>query len=340
MSSIPETAQPAQPAAPAGGPRSTAAEALFISWNIPFQLVELAITDVHVIKDAQVRNVENVAPTESVESYANQIRAGAEFPPIVVREGGILVDGYTRTQGHRRAGRTAIWAYVIKVPSNDMAKAVAGALNQMGGQRLSAAEAQQNALVMLEELGFTDDQVAMYLGRTGQQVRNWRRQAETTARADRLGLVKEINRVSANMRDQIASVTHDEPFAATVRLVSDIKPNKTELTALIKGIKEATSDAAALELINHTRADWTPQGPEPRSVQINTKARQARRVIPQLLHMPPVEVFDPDKADADLEMWEKLAAHVTQVVGILRLRREELVTTTPAALAAQVAGAA
>ena len=149
------------------------------------------------------------------------------------------------------------------MPTVDFAKSVAGALNQLNGRRLDAAEAQRVALTMLQELKFNDDQIAAYVGRSSQMVRTWRRQAETEARAKRLGLEEQLQTVSKNQQDRIASIGHDAPFAEVVKLLSESKVPNGELRSIVQDIVRAPSEADELDRVAKAHAELRAMGPVP-----------------------------------------------------------------------------
>ena len=293
------------------------AEALFAQWNIPFELDhEFSIADIRRLSGAQVRDLGHVAPEEGVQEYATQMRSGALFPPIVLMKPNILVDGNTRLGAAKAIERVTFAAYVIDVPTVDFAKSVAGALNQLNGRRLDAAEAQRVALTMLQELKFNDDQIAAYVGRSSQMVRTWRRQAETEARAKRLGLEEQLQTVSKNQQDRIASIGHDAPFAEVVKLLSESKVPNGELRSIVQDIVKASSEADELDRVAKARAELRAMGPRPRHAQTNPAARRARMVIPQLLNIRPLALLEPARLEEDRKLWEHLRGHCDEVLRV------------------------
>jgi hypothetical protein len=291
-------------------------ESLYLSWNIPFELVELPLADIRVLEGAQVRDLGNIAPSEGVTEYATHMRAGAKFPPIAVMRPNILIDGNTRLGAARSNRFDSTPAYLLEISTVDVAKAVAAALNQLNGRRLTSAEVQKSALIMLRELHLSDDAVAAAIGRSSQMVRIWRRYGETEAHASRLNLDEHLDKVSKNQRDVLASVTLDAPFAELVKLTSDIKVPNSELRRVVKAVTAASSDADALEVVAAARKGMVAVGPEPRRAQINVKARRARMIVPQVLNLRPADLFDAAKAEEDRKMWLELQEFVGGVLSM------------------------
>ena len=298
--------------------RDPRAEALFTQWNIPFELNQaFPVADIRRLDGAQVRDLGHIAPGEGVQEYATQMRSGALFPPIVLMKPNILVDGNTRLGAAAAVERETFPAYVIDVPTVDFAKSVAGALNQLNGRRLDAAEAQRVALTMLQELKFNDDQIAAYVGRSSQMVRTWRRQAETEARAKRLGLAEQLDSVSKNQQDRIASISHDAPFAEVVKLLSESKVPNGELRSIVQDVMKAPSEADELERVAKARVELRAMGPRPRHAQVNPAARRARMVIPQVLNLKPLALLEPARLVEDRKLWEQLRSHCDDVLRVL-----------------------
>src|SRR5271154_4959333 len=68
----------------------------------------LSVGDIVDVEGNQVRLSEHRAPREMVERYAEQMKAGAIFPAIVVNDRRELVDGNTRRLAALKIGRDVI----------------------------------------------------------------------------------------------------------------------------------------------------------------------------------------------------------------------------------------
>ena len=81
--------------------------------NIPFYFEpNLRIDDIRDADGNQVRLTAHRAPKEMVARFAEQMRAGAVFPAIVVNESLEMVDGNTRRLASHKNGRKTLAAYV------------------------------------------------------------------------------------------------------------------------------------------------------------------------------------------------------------------------------------
>jgi hypothetical protein len=155
-------------------------------------------------------------------------------------------------------------------------------------------------------------------------VRTWRRQAETETRAKRLGLFEQLESVSKNQQDRIASINHDAPFAEVLKLLSESKVPNGELRSIVQDVIKAPSEADELERVARARAELRALGPLPRRAQTNPVARRARMVIPQLLNMKPLALLEPARLEEDLKVWEQLRGHCDDVLRVFAEQSEPM----------------
>lgn len=291
-------------------------EALFRAWNVHYRLELVSIDDITVDGGQQVRDLANIADQEQVKQYATQERNGAKFPPIVLRNPHLLIDGNTRLEAARKNGRTEIAAYVLELHSAAMARSIAGALNQMGGRRLTEDEAKLAAQTMMTDLGFTTEQVARHVGYSTTQVGAWRRQGEAKAHAAKLDLMDEIEKIAGTIQGYLSRITQDQPFRDLVTFLADTKVTAAEVSAVVKEVEAAGSEDDAITIVDDARRRWRPAGPN-NTVIANKPAGRARMTIPQLLHLNPsdvVDLSDRDRAIRDREAWQQLREHAGRVL--------------------------
>ena len=291
--------------------RNPQVEKLFENWAISFEFVEaFPIAEIKRVGDQQVRFEINRENPEQVEEYLVQHQNGAQFPGVVIRQhGNILIDGNTRLGMAAKAKLDTFPAYRVDIPSGDLARALAAQLNQMGGRRLTREEAERAAIEMMENLSFNDTQIGAAVGYTGDQVRAWRKQAEGRAHADRLGLDKIYEQLAAGQRAALSKIRHDEPFKQAVQLVATRKVPQTEINRIVKEIAAAPSEAAELDVVQTARRELIPAGPGAEATPVNAKARRMRMVLPQILNLaPPLDVYEPLKAQSDLQTWREVRA--------------------------------
>jgi hypothetical protein len=292
-------------------------EHILTTWNLRFELVEaIEIASIARVDDQQARSVAHRATPELVAEYHEQMKAGAPFPPIVLRNPRLLLDGNTRLAAAEKLGLAYAPAYIVSdIATNEMARSVSGAINETNGVRLSEAEAYERAVeMMFGELKFPPEAVAFAVGRSAAQVRRYRRQALTAQRAERLGITEDLRAVQpASHREKIADIDWDEPFRRVVGAISGVKVPAGELAALLRDMDNAASEAAQIEMIETAAAQWRPTGPTHRIAR-NKKAQHMRMLIPQLLKVAPAELIDSDKIAEDRALWDRLRAQVDAVL--------------------------
>lgn len=278
--------------------------------------------------DQQVRDVENIAHDDIVEEYLTQHRNGAIFPPLVLRRPGVMTDGNTRRKMARKAGLTEFPAYVVDIPSGDLAKAVGAQLNQMGGVRLTGHEAQRVAMILMGELKFTDAQIGAIIGRSGQKVKAWRMEIEAAEHAERTSVTAELANVPPSQHRVIARVIQDRPFTELVKLTADRRVPHAEVSRIVREIEAAPSEDEAVAVVDRARTDLRATGPGAATVAVNMKARRMRMLLPQMLNLaPPLDVYEPSRAVEDRAAWLQIKAAADSMLTMY----DQMMATTMAA---------
>lgn len=293
-------------------------------WNLTYRTdAQFPIADVDIATAAQVRDAGHIAPVLRVEEYRQQMANGAIFPPVLLRETDgrpLLIDGNTRLTAARKIGRKTFPALIVDTKTPEMALILAAAVNQMGGERLTATEAHEAAILMMQQ-NYPDGAIARELGRDLSQVRRWRNQQDTIERAKTLGLTKQTENLSAGVLGKLADVRHEAPFAELTRLFADVRPNEKQAKEMTTQVVQATSDEAAIKVIQDLREELAPAGPPPHAAnkRSNTVAL-VRAAMGNLLKLVgnPRGGFDPAKRDEELERWQKLRSLCDEMLEALR----------------------
>src|ERR1700733_9379053 len=109
--------------------------------HIPFVLEpNLDIRRIRDVEGNQVRLSEHRAPKATVDRYAEQMKAGAIFPAIVVNDRHEIVDGNSRWMASQRNKRDTIAAYVCSDLSALQARSLSVELNQSHGLSMTDEE--------------------------------------------------------------------------------------------------------------------------------------------------------------------------------------------------------
>jgi len=282
-------------------------EAKLVDWQLSYDYQpEYQIDDVRVADWIQVREARHLADKDTLTEFVTQMREGAVYPPIVLMEPDVLVDGNHRLNAARQLKRRAIPAFVVRFATVDMAKSFAAAMNQMNGRRLTADEAFEVASTMFG-MGLADDAIAREVGRSQESVRQMRRKKEFGERADRLGISDAVEGVKDAQRVKLTMIDHDPVFDVATKIVAEARPPMADVNKLVKLAQDAASDGEAIEALNRMRAELAPAGPPPKRVTVPAEVRQARMYLGGLakLRTNPTSLLD-------------LASEETRATSILR----------------------
>lgn len=281
--------------------RNLQVERLLTEWQLPFTLVdEIALDAMKIDRAVQVRAAANIAPRMRVEEYAQQMKNGALFPPVVIDEKDRLLDGNTRLGAARECKKLTLPAYRVKTNTDEMSIMVSGALNQMGGQRLELAEASKVAFVMMGR-GYTDSAIALTVGRHVTQVRRWKQQDQTLRRAGDMKI--DMSAVPKRALEHLDDIGHDEPFKEAAKLVSEVGLSEKATLELVRAMQQSTSDAEAIAKVSDLRLEIAAAGPPPPRANTAKALQQARMHLGGLLRLatePPAALCE---TLADRDKW-------------------------------------
>jgi len=295
--------------------RDVRIEGVLRDWNLEFEFAaEYPLKKIDAgAHETQVRSSEHRAPRDMVDEYANQMRGGALFPPMVATHNGRLIDGNTRKAAAERNNFDTFPVYLVKLPRPDFGPMIGAALNQMGGKRLTSEESYAAAEAMMRE-GYSDEAIARTLGRSRSMVQNYRRENRYRDSADRTGVA--ALPVTRGVQRQLAEITHDEPFRAAVQLAAASKASPRDVQELVDKVEEARSEREELEIIEGYREKWKPAGPPPQRVAPNRAATAAgRKVDAVLATTATARELAPAALRADLEpKWRRLRDLADQVL--------------------------
>lgn len=194
---------------------------------------------------------------DTVELYEAAYRDGTAFPPIIVREfprakKTVALDGNHRRTGAHRAGHTTHPALIVDC-TDEAALTIMLEGNMTNGLQLPKPQRIAQA-VHLVELGWTGSDAAKRLGVHGAEVSNARTVARAGVRAAGLD-VAAFDRLPQGTRLQLARIGSDPVFAETAKLIVATGMTGQDTAELVRRVKAAKSDAAALTLIGSELED-------------------------------------------------------------------------------------
>ena len=300
--------------------RGIAVEAKLIEWNIPYTYdPAMPFADISVLQAAQTRVEEHVVDEAQIEEFAEQMRNGATFPPLLLHGERLLLDGNTRHGAGKKNRLKTMPVFHAHFPNIELGRTFAASMNQENGRRLSKTEAHAAALSLLR-FGHTEESVARELGYSRTSIQNWKKESEFTERATETLVTDQAAKIDKNSQHKLADIKQLAPFAAAVDLVAASRPTASVVTALVKAIKEAPSESEAIKVIEEKKQEMAPAGPPPHRPTVTNELAIVRRTLPQLLNQgdnPAAMVeTDPEKRDGAREQWKRLHELSGVVLGL------------------------
>jgi hypothetical protein len=214
-------------------------------------------------KHLQVRDDEELAPARTVKEYAEQMKAGDQFPPAILTADGYLVDGATREEAARRIGKSTFPAFILDEvfyenapePLQERLVTLAAMMNITHGNRLSDSSKMRviEYIAQLKGADATPDDIARQLHISKSYVANilWAKKAQE--RAADLGVSLESARpLSMTHLARLGSAAgriNNEPWAALARLVVTGMLSTTEQLQITRRLNECDTDDQRMKLI-------------------------------------------------------------------------------------------
>ncbi len=204
----------------------------------------------------QVRLIEHRAPAEMVTRYAQQMKAGAVFPAIVVNERGELIDGNTRRRAARKAGRSTIPAYICRDLTPLQARALSVELNQANG--LAMDEKELHAYVrsaVLEGQTLDTKTCARITGVRPSNLERWKAQAQFEQRARQCGIRDaDVALLSEGVQAALNAIRLVPVLIQAAAVAAAARMPLSAVRSMVTRINAATSESAALEVVADERA--------------------------------------------------------------------------------------
>ncbi len=196
--------------------------------------------------------------SDSVDRFAQGMRAGRPFPPIVVFSLGnklVIVDGNNRHEAAVRAKREFIHGIVIDPTTDgDLIQLLTVEANSSHGHT-PPVEWRVRQAQGLTQRGFSDNEAAEAAGITPLQLKNARSAAEADGRARKLG-IHGFADLSQTHKKDLNVLKADPVFFAAAKLVTTERLNHEQTKALIRDIKAGRSEAEQLAIVAEQAASY------------------------------------------------------------------------------------
>jgi hypothetical protein len=204
----------------------------------------------------QVRLIEHRAPTEMVTRYAQQMKAGAVFPAILVNERGELIDGNTRRRAALKAGRSTIPAYICRDLTPLQARALSVELNQANGLPMNEGELHAYVRRAVQEGQVLDTKTcARITGVRPSTLERWKAQAQFQQRAKQGGIRDvDVAALSQSVQAALNGIRLTPVLIEATALAVAARMPSSVVRAMVTCINSATSEAGASAIVAAERA--------------------------------------------------------------------------------------
>jgi ParB-like chromosome segregation protein Spo0J len=205
------------------------------------------------VEGNQVRLGEHRAPKVTVDRYAEQMKAGAVFPAIVVNDRYELVDGNTRWMAAQRNNRKTIAAYVCSDLSALQARSLSVELNQSHGLSMTEDEIHAFVTSAVEERQVLDTKAySRMTGVKASSLARWVAAKHFEMRAAREGITADqLEGLSDSVRAALHVVKLRAVFLEITALAIEARVPAAQLKAIIAEANAASSEAEALAVVAH-----------------------------------------------------------------------------------------
>ena len=224
-----------------------------LAYDDSYDLSQVDLTD-----RIQVRIDKNNAPKEMVERFTWQM-SNSLFPPIVVTEDDVIVDGNTRAHAHRQREDRYVHALIVPVARHgadeetvQRLELFGQALNSVNGKSLDKNE-QRSMVYHLIRLGRSNREIQVSAGVKNNVVAQIRNEVEGEDKLLRVGLPIDLVSGPALRALGVVADLNDQPFAELAQLTEDAGFNVGEIRGMAATIRETGSDELALERIKKER---------------------------------------------------------------------------------------
>lgn len=231
-------------------------EARLVARHIDFEFEpNLRIDEIRDVEGNQVRLSAHRAPKEMVKRFAEQMKAGAIFPAIVVNDRGELVDGNTRRMAALKNGHETIAAYICSDLSALQARSLSVELNQSHGLSMTEEEIHAFIASAVQDGQILDTKVyARMTGVKASTLSRWIAGTQFQIRAEREGIVTpEVAALSESARAALQVARLKSVFIEVTALAVAARMPAAALKKCITKANAAPSEAEALAVVADER---------------------------------------------------------------------------------------
>lgn len=225
--------------------------------GVQFEYIDgISLDNIDIAKSLrnQARIDEAIVP-ELVESYSAHMKAGYEFPAIVLWRPGkgkyIIIDGNQRVQAKLKCNHKHTDAYIVLSTDKKVIDRITWTINnRVNGRRLTQEECMLHALSYVEQYGMTATEASKEWGVNFTTLSNKIR-AEETKKELLAGNVKIHNLNDDKLRVLHPLIAIDrEVLCLTAQAIITTGASFEDASMLCKEVRKAPSNQAKLEVIH------------------------------------------------------------------------------------------
>jgi hypothetical protein len=217
-----------------------------------------------VDKRVQVRDIEDRAPLHEVSKYAQALKRGDQFPPVIHTADNYLVDGATRTEAARQLGWNVFPTFILDVKYSNAPDSVRNQLTSLGagfnathGKRMSAA----NFAMIVDTISVDDDtpkDIARRLHLPESTANTLLNAAKAKHRAAQLGITLNGSLTNSHLKlfGSKSQQFTNPVFAAFLSLTQDAKLTITATTELSKRLAATGTERERLDMLESERRGY------------------------------------------------------------------------------------
>jgi hypothetical protein len=282
----------------------------------------------------QVRLIQHRAPADMVARYAQQMRAGAVFPAIVVNERGELIDGNTRRRAAVKVGRSTIPAYICRAITPLHARSLSIELNQANGLPMDEKEIHEYVRSATRDGQALDTKMfARITGVKPAALERWKAQAQFERRAKRCDIREvDLARLSESVQVALNGIRLTPVLIEATALAAAARMPASAVRTMVTQINAATSEGDALAVVAAERA---ARRDDIRAIATGFAARKrsghrSTMHIAALLKIPVPDLLcvPPDKRMDLVQRLRALRDHVDEALTAAASQRSDEVETS------------
>lgn len=219
------------------------------TYGAPHELVEVKLHEIDAPASRHNQARLNAVTAEVANAYADAMKAGAIFPPLVGYIGGkgiVLIDGNNRLAAATKCGADAIHVYVVDTDDTTIMNMIASANPVLNGFGATDDDKVRHGVAMVAR-GVPIKDAARQLSMAKSTLTRHVKVDEVRAHARPLGLERLVDRISLGYAEHLHAVA-DGLDSTTMRLAlsaADASPNLEEYGRLVRSLKGMDSDTAA-----------------------------------------------------------------------------------------------